>query len=47
MFLVKHKETGELHTVYAVSGLSFLVYDGVWRWVEMKDFVPVVSEVAG
>lgn len=47
MFLVKHKETGELHTVYAVSGLFFLVYNGGWNWVDMKDFAPVVSEVVG
>lgn len=46
MFQVVEKQTGKVHTVYAVLGLFFLIYDDGWRWVEMKDFDPVLPEVA-
>ena len=46
MFQVTDKQTGKVHTVYAVSGLFFLVYDGEWLWISMDNCVPVGKEVS-
>ena len=44
MFKVKNTESGEVFTVYAVSGTSFLTYDrncGLWWWIPMASCEPV------
>jgi len=46
MFQVTDKQTGKEHTVYAVLGLFFLIYDGGWTWIDMNTFVPVGEEDA-
>ncbi len=45
MFKVKDKESGEVFTVYAVSGTMFLIFDrrytgGVWIWTPMDKYEP-------
>ena len=47
MFRVRHKETGEIRTVYAVSGVLFLFYAhrtfavSHWEWGAIEDYEPV------
>ena len=45
MFKAKKKGTGEISTVYAVSGTRLLVYiegqDPRWEWHDMNDYEPV------
>ena len=41
MFQVKHMETGRIYTVYAVSGVLFLVRDkDHWEWLGMSECRP-------
>ena len=45
MFKVKEKETGEIYTVYAVNGNTFLIYGklsgfDIWLWEPMGKFEP-------
>ena len=44
MFQGVGKQTGKVHTVYAVVGLFFLVYDNGWQWIEMEGYVPMIPE---
>lgn len=47
MFEVAHKGTGKVITVYAVSGMLFLVYDPdeeLWGYVPMDDYRPVAGK---
>ena len=47
MFTVEDKNTGEKFVVYAVQGVSFLIYDerlGGWMYVDMRGFRPVKIE---
>lgn len=47
MFRVRHKATGDIHTVYAVTGVRFLIWVDLphgeehWTWVDMGDCVPL------
>ena len=47
MFQVRYLPTGEVVTVYGISGLLFLVWDGkgYWNWVLMDQCVPLEGEV--
>ena len=45
MFKVRRKETGEIFTVFAVNGATFLIYDeiyngGTWLWEPMGKYIP-------
>lgn len=44
MFKVKRKGTGEISTVYAVSGTRFLIYiegqEPHWEWHDMSEYEP-------
>ena len=47
MFKVKNVGNGKCYTVYAVSGLLFLIWndsteDGHWEWLPMERFKPIV-----
>lgn len=50
MFKVKHKETGQVRTVYgydevSVKSLWFLTYyDGEWTWIDSANYVPYEEE---
>jgi hypothetical protein len=40
MFKVIHIESGKEYTVYGISGVRFLVWGGVWTWIDMDEFAP-------
>ena len=45
MFKVIGKQTGEIFTVYAVNGGTFLIFDevyngGMWLWEPNGKFIP-------
>ncbi len=51
MYKVRHIETGEVKTVFAVSGLNFLFYDGkdehgipMWSYGEMNQYEPAKED---
>lgn len=44
MFKVRHKETGEIRTVYAINGSMFLLYDfchNEWYYEYIRFFEPL------
>ena len=44
MYKVRNRSDGSVHTVYAVSGLSFMIWNAQeqhWEWAPMEDFEPV------
>jgi len=46
MYKVKNIHTGQIVTVYAVNGLTFLIYDRsepvpCWKYQPMNDFEPL------
>lgn len=42
MFKAYHMKTGKIHTVYAVCGIMFLLYDGTaWHYDYMENYEPV------
>lgn len=46
MFQVVHKETGEIRTVYAVTGNYFMVWneqEGCWDYDAMRNYKPVAD----
>ena len=43
MFSVKNNETGEIWTVYGVSGIRFLLWDGenkCWKYDDIEKYSP-------
>ena len=45
MFKVRNIYTGEVETVYAVCGVSFLFYNGVqWYYGDMNQYEPVEDD---
>ena len=45
MFKVKEKQTGEIFTVYAVNGATFLIFNkkyngGAWLWEPNGKYIP-------
>ena len=40
MFDVKHRETGEIRTVYGWNGTMFLFYNGSWFYDDMANYKP-------
>lgn len=46
MFQVMHKETGEIRTVYAVTGIRFLFWndqEDCWQYGDMQNYKPVAA----
>lgn len=49
MFKVKSKRSGNVYTVYAVSGKSFFIFfpddgyrtSGSWHWVDCDKYIPL------
>lgn len=44
MFQVVHKETGELRTVYGITGIRFLFWnreEACWEYGDMDNYIPV------
>ena len=41
MFKVRHKETGDIYTVYGMNGSMFLLYGHEWFYEYMGYFEPV------
>lgn len=47
MYLVKKRKTGEIKIVYAVLGLSFLLWDpenDTWFFGDIAEYEPVIFE---
>lgn len=43
MFQVIHRQTGEIRTVYGMSGIKFLFWndiDGCWEYGDMENYIP-------
>lgn len=48
MFLVEHKETGEVAMAYGIHGLLIVLYDHAkddWQYKPMGEYRPVCNEV--
>lgn len=46
MFKVVHKETGVIRTVYAVTGIRFLLWneqEACWEYGDMEKYKPVAD----
>ena len=47
MFKVKRIETGEIFTVYGLSGVNFLIWDSEeerWLFVGIENFTPLEEQ---
>lgn len=44
MFKVIHTDSGEVRTVYAIYGTKFLIWAGVWMWLDMNQFEPMEEQ---
>lgn len=47
MFLVRHKDSGEIRKAYALCGMHFLFWDkeeDSWVFGEIQDYRPVEEE---
>lgn len=44
MFKVRHIDSGEIHTVYHINGTRFLIWQGVWLWIDMNQFEPLEGQ---